>query len=143
MTEHERIAAIKRLQEREGQAHSSVAEQEKQEREDLATWKKTTLPMINYTIQGVSEDFARRGSPFVFSTIPVQSEGSVFFRVKSTGGLRLLSKLQFDLTADGQVIATALVAGVYLPSSVPMKDVTREWVERAAEQALIAMINAV
>jgi hypothetical protein len=142
MTEQERSAAIERFQEHEAQTRRRVAEQERHERDDLATWKKTTLPTINHAIQGVSEDFARRGSPFLFSTIPVQSDGSAFFRVKSTGGLRLLSKLQFDLTADGQVIATALVGGAYLPSSVPMKDVTREWVEQAAEKALIAMINA-
>ena len=141
MTEHERIAAINRLREHEAQAQSRVVEKERQEREDLATWKKMTLPMISHAIQGVSEDFARRGSPFVFSTIPVQSDGSAFFRVKSTGGLRLLSKVQFDL-ADGQVVATTLVSGVHLPSPVPMKDVTREWAERAAEEVLIAVINA-
>jgi hypothetical protein len=89
----------------------------------------------------VSVDFAARGSPFLFSAIPVQMEGIAIYRVKTTGGVRLFAKLEFDLT-DGEVIASTTVVGTHLPSSVPLMELSREWVELAAEEVLIAVLNA-
>ena len=71
----------------------------------------------------------------------MQPESSAVFRIKTDAGVRLFAKLQFDL-ADGQVTATSTVAGVEFLSSVPVRDVTREWVELVAERVLIAMLNA-
>jgi hypothetical protein len=141
MPEQERIEAIRRLQEHEDQAYRRAAEWDQQRKEDLVRWKNTTLRTIYRSVLRVSEDFAARGSPFVFSSIPVQTEGIAIFRVKASGGVRLFAKLQFDL-ADGQVTASATVAAPHLPSSVPVRDVTRQWVEIAAERVLIAMLNA-
>lgn len=141
MTEQERTEAIKRVQQHEVEAFRRAVEWDRQRREELAKWKSVTLPLIYRCVQRLSEDFAVRGSPFLFSSIPMQPEGSAAFRVKTSGGARLFAKLQFDLAA-GQVTATATVAGTHLPSSVPLSDVTRQWVELAAERVLITMLNA-
>jgi len=141
MSEQERADAIKRIQEHEIEAFRRAIEWDRQRREDLARWNSATLTTIYQSVQRVSEDFVVRGSPFLFSSIPMQPEGSAAFRVKTTGGVRLFAKLQFDL-ADGQVTASATVADPHLPSSVPAGDVTSEWVERVAERVLIAMLNA-
>ena len=141
MTVDQRTDAIRRFQEHEAEAQRRAAERERQSIEDIARWKGETLLTINLSVYTVSEDFADRGSPFLFSAVPVQIEGSAIFRVKTSTGHRLLPKLHFDL-AEGQVTATATVPGAELPSTVPVRDVTGEWVEQAAERALIAMLNA-
>ena len=110
MPEQERIEAIRRFQEHEIDALIRVAERERQNRKDLATWRSATLPTINQSVHRVGEYFADRGSPFSFSSsVLAQAVGSAVFRVKTSGSHRLLTKLQFDL-ADGQVVASATVA---------------------------------
>ena len=141
MPEQERIEAIRRVQEHEVEALRRTVEWDQRRREDLSRWNSTTLPVIYQSVLRVSEDFAVRGSPFLFSCVLMQPEGSAAFRVKTSGGVRLFAKLQFDL-ADGQVTATATVASANLHSSVSVRDVTREWVELVAEKVLIAMLNA-
>jgi hypothetical protein len=141
MTRQERADAIGRFQEREIDALRRADELERQGRGDLSKWRHTALPTINQSVHRVSEDFAERGSPFLLSSVPVQIEGSAIFRIKSSEGHRLLPKLQFDL-ADGQVTATTTVPGAELPSTVPMTDLTGEWVEHVAERVLIAMLEA-
>jgi hypothetical protein len=117
-------------------------EERKQEREaDLTTWKNALLPLISLSVHAVKFDSQHRGSPFLLSSVPVLTEGTAFFRVLTNGGVRLLPKLQFDLS-DGQVTAIANVAGAHLHSTAPIRDVTHEWVELNAERVLIAMINA-
>jgi hypothetical protein len=140
MTVQERTDAIRRFQEHGVEALARAGERDRQNRENLARWRSATLPTINQSVQRVSEDFADRGSPFLLSPIPVQIEGSAIFRVKTSGGHRLLPKLQFDL-ADGQVTATSTVPGAELPSTVPVRDVTGEWAEHVAERVLIAMLK--
>jgi len=141
MPEQERVEAIRRVQEHEAEALRRAVEWDGQRREDLLRWNSATLATIYQSVLRVSEDFAARGSPFLFSCVLMQPEGSAAFRVKTSGGVRLFAKLQFDL-AGGQVTATANVPAPHLPSSVPVGDVTREWVELAAERVLIAMLNA-
>jgi hypothetical protein len=141
MKVQERVEAIERFFEHNSEAYQRALKREQQSREDLVRWKESTAAMINQSVQRVSIDFAVLGSPFVFSSIPVQTEGSTAFRVKTSQGVRLLSKLQFDL-ADGKVTATASVPGSELPSSVPVRDVTGEWVEIVAERVLLAMLEA-
>ena len=141
MPEQERREAIKRFQEHEVEVYRRSVEWDRQRKEDLAKWKSVTLTTIYQSVQRVSDDFAVRGSPFLFSSIPMQPESSAVFRIKTDAGVRLFAKLQFDL-ADGQVTATSTVAGVEFLSSVPVRDVTREWVELVAERVLIAMLNA-
>jgi len=140
MPEQERVDAIKRFQAHEVEAYRRSVEWGRQRKEDLAKWKSATLTMIYQSVQGVSDDFAVRGSPFLFSSIPMQPECSAAFRVETDAGVRLFAKLQFDL-ADGKVTATSTVAGVEF-LYVPVTDVSREWVELAAERVLIAMLNA-
>ena len=139
MPEQERIEAIRRVQEHE--ALKWAVEWHGQRRKDLLRWNSATLPTIYQSVLSVSEDFSVRGSPFLFSCILMQPEGSAAFRVKATSGVRLFAKLQFDL-ADGQVTATSTVNDAHFPSSVAVKDVAREWVELAAERVLIAVLNA-
>lgn len=141
MPEQERSEAIKRFQAHEVEVYRRSVEWDRQRKEDLAKWKSVTLTTIYQSVQGVSDDFAERGSPFLFSPVPMQPESSAVFRIKTDAGVRLFAKLQFDL-ADGQVTATSTVAGVEFLSSVPGGDVTREWVELVAERVLIAMLNA-
>lgn len=141
MPEQERIAAIRRVQEHAEALRRAAVEWDGRRREDLLRWNSATLPTIYQSVLRVSDDFAVRGSPFLFSCILMQPEGSAAFRVKTTSGVRLSAKLQFDL-ADGQVTASTTVAGAHLPASVPVRDVTREWVELAAERVLIAMLEA-
>jgi hypothetical protein len=141
MPEQEPIEAIRRVQEHEAEALRRAVEWDRQRKEDLLRWNSAALPTIYQSVLRVSEDFAVRGSPFLFSCVLMQPEGSAAFRVKTTGGVRLFAKLQFDLV-EGQVTATATVADPHLPSSVPVRDVTREWVELAAERVLITMLNA-
>ena len=141
MPEQERVDAIKRFQAHEVEAYRRSVEWDGQRKEDLAKWKSATLTMIYQSVQRVSDDFAVRGSPFLFSSIPMQPECSAAFRVKTTSGGRLFAKLHFDL-ANGQVMATSTVDDAHFPSSVAVKDVAREWVEIAAERVLIAMLNA-
>jgi hypothetical protein len=141
MQVQERIEAIRRVQEHEVEAFTRVAEWERRRKEDLVRWKNTTLSTIDQSVQRVSEDFAARGSPFLFSSIPVQTEGSAVFRIKTNRGVRLFAKLQFDL-GNGQVTASATVSAPHLPSSVPVGDVSSKWVELAAERVLIATLNA-
>lgn len=136
MTVQERIEAIRRFHEH---AHIQTAQWERQREDDLASWKNV-LRMLVHFVQRVSEDFAGRGSPFLFSSVPVQTEGSAVFRTKTIEGVRLSAKLQFDLV-DGQVAASVIGADVSLPSPVPVADVTREWVELVAERVLIAVLN--
>jgi hypothetical protein len=141
MPEQERIEVIKRflLQQEHAQRRT---DERKQEREaDLTTWKNAVLPLISQSVHAVSLDFGRRRSPFLLSSVPVLTEGTAFFRGLTNSGVRLLPKLQFDLS-DGQVTATVNVGGTHLHATVQIKDVTREWVELNAERALIAMINA-
>ena len=137
MTVQERIEAIKQFHEQEGRRHA--AEWERQRQEDLASWKDV-LRTLTHSVQRVSEDFAGRGSPLLFSSVPVLTEGNAVFRIKTIEGIRLSAKLQFDLI-DGQVTASAIGADVSLPSSVPVGDVTREWIELVAERVLIAVLN--
>jgi hypothetical protein len=141
MRVQKRVEAIERFFEHDSEAYQRAVKRERQARDDLARWKEATVAMINQSVQRVSVDFAALGSPFVFSSIPVQTEGSTAFRVKTSEGLRLLSKLQFDL-ADGNVTAITSVPGTELPSSVPVRDVTGEWVEIVAERVLLAMLDA-
>ena len=141
MTVDQRTDAIRRFQEHEAEAQRRAAKRERQRKEDLATWSSAVLPTINQSVQGVSQDFVARGSPFLFAAIPVQMEGSVIYRVKTTEGVRLFAKLEFDLTY-GEVIASSTVAGTHLPSSVPLIELSREWAEAAAEEVLIAVLNA-
>ena len=141
MPEQERSEAIKRFQAHEVEVYRRSVEWDRQRKEDLAKWKSVTLTTIYQSVHRVSDDFAERGSPFLFSSIPMQPESSAVFRIKTDAGVRLFAKLQFDL-ADGQVTATSTVAGVEFLSSVPGRDVTREWVELVAERVLIAMLNA-
>jgi hypothetical protein len=140
MTEQERVDAIKRFQEHGVEALALAGEKDRQSRADLARWRSATLPTINQSVQRVSEDFADRGSPFLLSSVPVQIEGTAIFRVKTSGGHRLLLKLQFDL-ADSQVTATSTVPGAELPSTVQVRDLTGEWAEHVAERVLIAMLK--
>ena len=140
MTAQERTDAIRRFKEHEVEALARAGERERQTREDLASWRSATLPMINQFVHRVSEDFVDRGSPFLLSTVSVVIEGTAIFRIKTRGGHRLILKLQFDL-ADGQVTATSTVPGAELPSTVPLRDVTSEWVEHVAERVLIAMLT--
>ena len=139
MTVQERTDAIRRFREHEIEALARAGERERQRREDLAIWRSATLPMINQFVHRVSEDFVDRGSPFLLLFVSVPIEGTAIFRVKTRGGHRLIPKLQFDL-ADGQVTATSTVPGAELPSTVPLRDVTSEWVEHVAERVLIAML---
>ncbi len=138
MTAQERIDAIERFQ-RELAAQRHSAERELQERGDLIKWRELALPTINVSVKRVSGDFDALGSPFLFSSIPIQAEGSACFRVKTKDGHRLLQKLQFDL-ADGQVTATANVPCADFPISVPVRHLTGQWVEGVAEKVLIAML---
>ena len=141
MPEQERIEAIRRVQEHAEALRRAAVEWDQQRKQDLLRWNSTTLSVIYKSVLRVSEDFAARGSPFLFSCVLMQPEGSAAFRVKTSGGVRLFAKLQFEL-AGGQVTASTNVAEPHLPSSVPVRDVTREWVELAAERVLIAMLNA-
>ena len=141
MPEQERIEAIRRLQEHEAEALKRAGKWDRQRSEDLLRWNTTTLPTIYQSVLSVSDDFAARGSPFLFSCILLQPEGSAAFRVKTTSGVRLFAKLQFDL-ADGQVTATSTVVDAHFSPSVAVKHVDGEWVELAAERVLIAMLNA-
>jgi hypothetical protein len=142
MTAQGRIEAIERFHEHEAQARRRLIDRELQGRDDLIKWRETALPTINQSVQRVSVDFDALGSPFLFSSIPVQTEGSTSFRIKTKEGLRLLSKLQFDL-AESQVIATASVPGAELPAFVPVRDLTGRWVEVVAEKVLIAMLDGI
>jgi hypothetical protein len=137
MTVQERIEAIRRFHEQEG--HGEAALWGRQRDDDLAIWKDV-LRTINHFVHKVSEDFAARGSPFLFSSVPVETQDSTIFRTKTIEGIRLSAKLQFDLV-DGHVAATAIGTDVHLPSSLPLGDVTPEWVELAAERVLIAVLN--
>lgn len=140
MTVKERTDAIRRFREHEIEALTRAGERERQRREDLARWTSASLPTINQFVHRVSEDFVDRGSPFLLSSVSALVEGSAIFRVKTSEGHRLIPKLQFDL-ADGQVTATSTVPGADLPSTVPLGDVTSEWVEHVAETVLIAMLT--
>ncbi len=139
MTAQERTEAIERFQ-HEPEAQRRSAERELQERDDLIRWRELALPTIKHSVQTVSGDFDALGSPFLFSSIPVQAEGSAYFRVKTKQGHRLLQKLHFDL-ADGQVTATASMPCADFPVSVPVRHLTEEWVEVVAEKVLMAMLN--
>ena len=141
MPEQERIEAIRRLQEHEAEALKRAGKWDRQRSEDLLRWNTTILPTIYQSVLSVSDDFAVRGSPFLFSCILLQPEGSAAFRVKTTSGVRLFAKLQFDL-ADAQVTATSTVVDAHFPPSIAVKHVDGEWVELAAERVLIAVINA-
>jgi hypothetical protein len=140
MTVRERAEAIARFQDHEAEALGRQAKRERHRREDLATWSSAVLT-ISQSVQDVSVDFAARGSLFLFSPIPVQMEGGAIYRVKTTEGVRLFAKLQFDLT-DGEVIASTTVAGTHLPLSLPLMELSSEWVEMAAEEVLIAVLKA-
>lgn len=137
MTVQERIEAIRGFHEHEG--HRQAAQWERQREEDLESWKAVARALTHF-VHRVSEDFAGRGSPFVFSSVAVQTQDSAVFRIKTIEGARLSAKLQFDLVY-GQVAASAIGAEVRLPSSVPVADLTREWVELVAESVLIAVLN--
>jgi hypothetical protein len=141
MAEQDRTDAITRFQEHEAEARGRVAKRERQRKHDVATWSSAVLPTISLSIHRVSEDFAAHGSAFQFSSIPVQTEGSAMFRIKTSEGFHLLSKLQFDLV-DGRVTATSTVGGTDLPLSVELNALTHEWVELVAEGVLIAALNA-
>jgi hypothetical protein len=141
MPEQERSEVIKRFLLQQEHAQRQVGERKQEQQADLAMWKDAVFPLISLSVHAVILDFERRRSPFLLSSVPVLTEGAAFFRVITYGGVRLLSKLQFDLS-DGQVIATANAAGTHFHATVPIKDVTRQWVELNAERVLIAMINA-
>ncbi len=140
MAAHERIDAIERFHLDEVEAQRRLVQRALQGRDDLVEWRTAALPTINQSVQRVSVDFGALGSPFLFSSIAVQTEGSTCFRVKTKEGLRLLPRLQFDL-ADGQVTAIANVPGAGLPTSFPVRDLTAQWVEEVAERVLIAMLD--
>jgi hypothetical protein len=142
-----RDAAIKRFQEREAQSKRQAAdeeekrrEQERRTNESLAAWTTAAFPTINQSIRGVSEDFARRGSPLLISSTPAQSTGSAVYDVRRSGNLRSLAKLRFELKED-QVVATTTATGVTFPSSVPLSEVNSAWAELVAEEVLIAALD--
>ncbi len=139
MTAQERAEAIERFQ-RELEAQRRSAEREIQGGYDLIKWKEMALPTINQSVQRVSVDFDALGSPFRFSSIPIQAEGSTCFRVKTKGCHRSLRKLRFDL-ADGQVTATVNVPCADFPVSVPVGHLTGQWVEVVAEKMLMAILD--
>jgi hypothetical protein len=141
VSEQERNEAIERFLADPQRAQRRMEEREQERQADLATWKRVILHLINQSVYTVSSDFEHRGAPFLLSSVPVLTEGTAVFRVLTNGGLRLSEKLQFDLI-NGQVTATATVAGTHLQSSVAVKDISREWLELNAEKVLIAMIDA-
>jgi hypothetical protein len=69
MPEQERIEAIKRFQAHEVEIHGRSVEWGRQRKEDLAKWKSATLTTIYLSVERVSDDFAARGSPFLFASI--------------------------------------------------------------------------
>jgi hypothetical protein len=84
MTERQerRAAAIKAFRDREARAKQETENQDRQrderersQSEVFATWRATTFPTILSAVQKVSNEFARDGSPLLFSHVPKSGDG--------------------------------------------------------------------
>jgi hypothetical protein len=150
MTEkvNRRDAAISAYVQREADAARAAsdrarAEQEQahQQQTNLSTWQNRALVAIATGVIQTSDDFARRGSPFIIRRRPDCPLGTAAFEVHRSGSLHQEAELLFALQPGGSVRAETNATGADLPVGIAVDAVTPEWAEQAAEQVLFAVLG--
>jgi hypothetical protein len=149
MTEqpNKRDAAIKGFLQREADAARASSEKMRAKQEEarhqeanLTTWLTRAARAISTGIIQLSDDFARRGSPFIIRQRPDSRRGAASFEIHRSGSLPTEASLEFILQPDGLVRAKTDARGVNLPDDVAVDAVTPEWAERAAEEVMCAAV---
>jgi hypothetical protein len=143
-----RDAAISAFRQREAeatrfsneQAHVQQ-EQARQQEANLTTWSTRAFGAISMGVMQVSDDFARRDSPFIIRQRPDGRPGIAGFEVHRSGKLDQEAALKFRLDADGVVRAETDAHGADLPEGVAVDAVTRQWAEQVAEQVMFAVLG--
>jgi hypothetical protein len=150
MTENEnpRDAAIKAFRQREvktaqasGEQSRAVQQEAQRQQANLTSWMTIAFPAISHGVSQVSDDFARRGSPFLIRQRPDTRPGIASYEVHRSGSLHREAALAFGLDADGYVRFETDARGAKLPEGVKVEAVTAEWAAGAAEQVLFAVLK--
>ncbi len=142
-----RDAAISAFRQREADAARISSEQAQAEQAEsrqyaanLTAWSTGALGAISMGVMQVSNDFARRGSPFLIRQKPESRLGIATFEIHRSGSLHRDMALTFSLDGDGVVRAGTDARGADLPDSVAVDEVTPEWAEKVAEQVMFAVL---
>jgi len=145
---HRRDAAITAFRHREAEAgrissEQALAELEQSRRHEksLAAWSTRAFDAISSGVMEVSNDFARRGSPFIIRQRPDGRLGIAAFELHRSGSLQPHATLTFALDPDGRVRAETDVQGAAIQEGIAADSVTSQWAERAAEQVIFLVLD--
>ena len=143
-----RDAAILAFQRRQGKAAQTPqdrtgTEQEEARRQEanFTAWSTHAFGEISAGVTRLSNDFARRGSPFVISHRPGGRPGTAAYVVHISGNPHGEAMLTFILHPDGLVQTETDARAVSLPDGVAVDAVTLEWAEQTAEQVMFAVLG--
>src|SRR5215211_6625343 len=89
----------------------------------------------------ISNDFAQSGSPFIIRQRPDGRSGTACFEIHRSGNVQREAALEFVLQSDGLVCAGTDAQGANLPDAIAVDEVTPQWAEQAAEQAMFAVLG--
>jgi|SRR5579862_1994296 len=92
-------------------------------------------------VMQVSDDFARRDSPFIIRQRPDGRQGIAAFLVDRSGSLPREAALAFALDADGMVRAETDARDAVLPDGVAVDAVTPVWARQVAEEVMFAILG--
>jgi hypothetical protein len=144
-----RDAAINTFRERQAMATQVTGDRARVEEErarkqeaDLTAWATHAFGAISTGVTQVSDDFARRGSPFIIRQRPDQRRGIACFEIHRSGHLQREATFAFVLNADGLVRAETDAHGASLPEGIVVAAVTPQWAEQAAEQVMLVVLKS-
>jgi hypothetical protein len=143
-----RDAAISAFRQREAEAARTSSQQTRAQQErarqqetNLTAWSTRAFGAISMGVMHVSDDFARRGSPFIIRQRPDGRPGIAGFEVHRSGSLHREAALAFGLDTDGVVRAETDARGADLLEGIAVDGVTPEWAEKIAEQVMLAVLG--
>jgi hypothetical protein len=143
-----RDAAINAFRQCEAEATRASSEQARAEQAEarrqeayLTAWSTQAFVAISMGVGQLSDDFARRGSPFIIRQIPDRRAGVAVFEVHRSGDLNREAALEFVLRPDGLVRAETDARGAELPHDIAVDAVTPQWAEQVAEQVMFAVLG--
>jgi len=143
-----RDAAILAFQRRQGKAAQPPHDRARAEQEDarrqeanFTAWSTHAFGEISAGVTRLSNDFARRGSPFVISHRPGGRPGTAAYVVHVSGSPHSEATLAFILHPDGLVRTETDARAASLPDGVAVDAVTSEWAEQMAEQVMFAVLG--
>jgi hypothetical protein len=150
--EHPRDAAIRKYNERkadqrrkEEEQNREKIEQEQRREQNTVEWRTVTTQVILQNVYKVTEDYARRSSPYRLEQVHSGDSNVVAHAIRESGKLNPLGLFLFEFNPSGRVTARTgrtEVSGINLPRSASLDECDAAWVESVTDEVMLAFLNS-